>query len=207
MANVQRNGFRYWGGSRAGSAAPLIEWRDVVSNYGSDFYEGFAARIADDGTAEITPGTEGTPGLVYAVVTAIGYYWDAAQGRMIPPLGAAPKYLPSGTVYGTSVDKTSKVGMVKAKGAKFYAQADAALATPTRAGALALRGTTGDHVISGSDMALDISDFEAEDASPTDGQWTIIDIVEDAKTDFTASRLGFIVEVNENMFQEAGAGL
>jgi hypothetical protein len=91
------------------------------------------------------------------------------------------------------------------KGLLFEVDADAALATPTLAGARALIGSNGDHVISTDDAALDISDVEAKDGTPASAQWSVVDV--DPNQDFTASRVKFIVSCNEPQFLLGGIGL
>ena len=197
MANKTVKGISWWaGGVRAGG--PPIEYGRIASNYGSAIYVGMPVRLLSTGYYEISPGTEGTPGLVYGVVATIGRYWDAARGRMVDSEATSPKYLPANVVYGSNVERESTVGIIPVNGQKFVMDADGALATPTRAGALAHIGEACDHVIATDDVALDISAI-----STSTQQWQVVDFVEAPNTDFTASRVKFVVKCIEPQFPDA----
>lgn len=202
MANKTVKGIRWYQGGISASGPP-IEYHPVASNYGSAIYVGMPVRLLDTGYVEISPGSEGTAGLIYGIVATIKHYWDATRSRMVSGEMVSPKYLPANTVYGSNIERESKLGIIPVAGQKFVIDADAALATATRAGALALKGAAGDHVIATDDVALDISDVEAKDTTPASAQWQVVDFVENVDTDFSASRVKFIVKCIEPQFPDA----
>ena len=205
MANPTRKGFRIHSGEgKTGTPATVLG--RVASNYGTALSVGQPVRKTDAGYYELAPGTEGTPGLIFGIIAAIDQFYDSNLGRISKPLGSAPKTLPASTTY-TGVDNESRILIWPCQGNYFEVDADAALSTATRAGALALLGTNGDHVISSDDAALDISDVETNDGSATSAQWNLVNIVEYPDTDFTASRLKFVVKCIEVQNADGSTGL
>jgi hypothetical protein len=200
MPNRTIKGFRYARGA-AHSSGPAIEEGVVASAYGTALYEGQPVLKVDAGTFELCPAGTAT---IYGIIVGINQYYDSTDSRVKKPLGSAPKRLPASTTY-TGVDNESRIAVMPVKGLLFEVDADAALATPTLAGARALIGSNGDHVISTDDAALDISDVEAKDGTPASAQWSVVDV--DPNQDFTASRVKFIVSCNEPQFLLGGIGL
>jgi len=202
MANRTIKGIRFYRGQNQ-SASPAIEEHVIISNYNTAVYEGFPVLKVDDGSVEVCAAATAT---IYGVVVSCNQYYNANLSRVIKPLGISPKFIPASTVY-TGVERESRVSVIPVVGNLFVMDADAALATATRAGARALIGSNGDHVISTDDCALDISDVETNDASAASAQWSIVDVIEEYDTDFTASRVKFIVKCNEPQFIAGGVGL
>ena len=200
MPNRTLKGIRYLRGEgRVGS--PTIEEGVVASGYGTAIYEGSPVRRVDGGTFEVA--AAGTT--IYGICCGINQYYDSADGRVKKPLGASPKVLPASTSY-TGIDRQSRIAIIPVEGNLFEADADGVLATPTYAGAVALLGSNGDHVVSSDDWALDISNVEANDASPASAQWTLVDL-SGSDQDFTASRVKFVIRCNEPQIVPSSTGL
>lgn len=202
MANQTVKGIRWWQGGVSSKGPPIV-YKPVASNYGSAIYVGMPVRLLDTGYVEISPGTEGTAGLIYGVVATIGRYYDATRGRMIDSEAASPKYLPANTVYGTNIERESRLGIIPVAGQRFVLDGNAALTTATRAGALALVGSAADHTIASDDVTLNVADLESKDAAPASAQWQVEDFVEAPNTDFTAARIKFVCKCIEPQFPDA----
>jgi len=184
------------------SGTPAIEEGVVASAYNTALYTGFPVKKVDTGAFELAAAGDS----IYGIISEITQFYLPALSRTIKPLGSHPKLLPANTTY-TGTENESRISVIPVKGNLFVMDGDAALTTGTRAGARALIGSNGNHVISSDDAAMDVSDLETNDGSAASAQWTVIDVIEEFDTDFTASRIKFICECNEPQFPESGTGL
>lgn len=201
MANKTIKGARWHSGQVRGGAPPT-EVAYVASNYGTALYVGQFVKKVDGGTVDLCAAGE-TP---YALIAAIDGFYDSNQGRWTPPMSTSPKKLPASTTY-TGQENASRLRVIPVVGQKFEIDASAALTTATEAGAIALLGSNADFIVSGDDCTLSTSDLEAKDASPGSAQLRVIDYVRAPDIDFTASRLKFVVVVNEPQIVASGSGL
>jgi hypothetical protein len=200
MPNRTIKGFRFVRGESQ-SGTPQIEEGVVASAYGTAIYEGSCVRKVDDGTFEVAA----AGATIYGVVASINQYYDSNTGRVEKSRRASPKSLPASTTY-TGVDRESRIGVIPVRGNVFEVDGNTAVVAATLAGARALIGSNGDHVISSDDTALNTSDVEAKDASPASAGWTVIDIA-GTDQDFTASRVKFLVVCNEPQLVASSTGL
>lgn len=198
MANPTIGGLRF-AYSLGSSDGPLTEVYTVPSNNTDAIFTGTVVKVNDAGGV-VAAGAGDTD--LIGVVQGVVQYWDGENMR-------SGNYLPAATVYGSNLSRQSKVRVIPFKNNVFEVDADAALATPTLAGAQAIVGSNGDitaesgNTVSGrSTQALDISTAETTDGSPGTAQLRIHGISKRIDQDFTASRVKFLVTVNEGFMPE-----
>lgn len=205
MANVRRPGFRWYQG-RYQSGSPPIKRVPVATGYqgaingGSniDLTPGTPVRRLDSGYFESADGSEGAGGgeNIWGIMVGVDQYYDGSALRK-------GSRVPGATAYGTILDRTTWILVIPATAGLFEIDCDAALATPTEAGARALVGSNGDHIrVTGNepdpDVFLDISDVEAKDAAPATAQWRVEAISDTQENqDFTGAYVKLVVSCNE----------
>lgn len=205
MANVRRPGFRWYHGRYQSGSPPIIRVPVATAYQGAinggsniDIVKGTPVRRLDSGYWEIADGSEGGSGgeAIGGIMVGVDQYYDGSVIRK-------GSRVPGGTAYSTILDRTTWILVIPANAGLFEVDADAALATPTEAGARALVGSNGDHRhLTGDepnpDTFLDISDVEAKDASAATAQWRV-EFISDTQEnqDFTGAYVKFVVSCNE----------
>lgn len=161
-----------------------------------DLWPGDPVQKVSTGGIILCPGSEGTPGTIYGVVSHITQYFDGQVKRTGPKL-------PGATAYSTNLDRQSIVEIIPAVGNIFAIDVDENTTATTKAAYQAFIGENADHVLVAdtsdannpkSDVQLDISGHAV-----TQGlQWRIVGILEKVNTDFSGDNVTLLVEVNES---------
>ena len=161
-------------------------------------------RIAD-GSVTLCAGSEGGSGGValYGIVVGVAPYYDSVQGVMRPTAA-----LPDNVVYGTNLERQSKVFVIPVVGSVFEIDCDDAVTATTEAAYQALVGTNCDHVLSGvasvdtrAKPKLDISSTGTATA-----QWRIVGLSKSLDNqDFSGANVKLLVVANETQDPVTGA--
>jgi hypothetical protein len=110
--NAVKYGFRWSTAYNGGKACPAPEWHKVATGYQAspnsvdvDLNIGDAVIMATGGNINIAQGTDGTPGIIYGVIVAIGKVWDGSKMT-------SKNFLPGATNWGTVLERRATVGVV-----------------------------------------------------------------------------------------------
>lgn len=200
MANTVIPGLRFVG-TKSGGDGPRIIQHTVASNNSNAIFTGSLVKKIDAGGVDVAGA--GDTDLV-GVCDGVDNYFDGTENRK-------GNYLPSGATWGTNYNRQTKLRVIDSRDALFEISADAALATPTQAGAEALIGSNGDVTAESgttetgmSTQKLDVSTAETNDGSPASAQLRIEGIARRMRgaIDFTAANVPFIVSINEGFQAE-----
>jgi hypothetical protein len=198
MANVSIGGLRYWGSVWGGpsNAAPLIVKREVASGYSTALFTGDPLIQVSDGTVAQAIGTEGSPSATtYGVAVGYSYVINGVRESR-PTVPASTTFSP--TAVG-SVNATHAFVIPLAIGMIFEADADDGSTITTTAGGISLIGENVDLIVAAGDATTGVSgvliDISTHNTTNT-LNWRILNIVERADNDMTATRAKYLITPN-----------
>ena len=204
--NMPYYGFRWATAHNGGKNVPQAEECFVVSGQSFDINNGAqniglgigdpVTRLAS-GAVSLCDGSEGAGGgvAVYGIVVAVLPYYNAVTGRMEPT-----NVLPDNVVYGTNLERQSKVMVVRADAGRWEIDVNDATTATSLADYQALYGENCDHILTGV-VSVDTRAKPKLDINPNDpatAQWRIISVSKSAANqDFSGANVKLIVEINE----------
>jgi hypothetical protein len=150
-----------------------------------------------DGSVTLCAGSEGGSGgvAVYGIVVAVQPYYDSVLGAMRPS-----NILPDNVVYGTNLDRQSKVLVVPALAGAWEIDVDDVVTATTEAGYQAFVGENCDHVLTGV-VSVDVRAKPKLDISThatATSQWRIVSVSKSFDNqDFSGANVKLIVTCNE----------